>query len=117
MINVNSFFCWCLNPIHVQIERMLNHMPLCHTDQLTLLRDILSSHQTDCCGSVSECEQLERLVKSLMVNANIGQEVKTVLEQVYSYSQNGAGSSNLDGHIEQHQQELSQWVESIDQLS
>jgi YtzH-like protein len=92
-------------------------MPLQYQDQVSLLTDILTNHQTDCCGSVSECEQLERLIKSLLVNSNIDQNVKNVLEQVYSYSQNGINSNNLDNHIESHQQELSQWVENIDQLS
>ncbi len=92
-------------------------MPLGQQDQLNLLKDILSNHQTDCCGSVSECEQLERLVKSLMVNGNINQNVKTVLEEIYEYSQYGINSSQLDNHIESHQNELSQWVHEIDQLS
>jgi hypothetical protein len=92
-------------------------MPISQQDQLNLLKDILSNHQTDCCGSVSECEQLERLVKSLMVNPNIDQSAKTVLENIYYYSQHGINSSQLDNHIELHQQELSQWVNEINQFS
>ena len=46
-------------------------MPLQYQDQVSLLKDILTNHQTDCCGSVSEYEQLERLIKSLLVNSNI----------------------------------------------
>ena len=75
-------------------------MPLQYQDQVSLLKDILTNHQTDCCGSVSEYEQLERLIKSLMVNSNISQEVKPVLEQIYSYSQGGINSSSVDHHIE-----------------
>ena len=86
-------------------------MPLQYQDQVNLLKDILTNHQTDCCGSVSECEQLERLIKSLMVNSNIDQEVKPVLEQIYSYSQDGINSSSVDQHIESHQTQLSQWVD------
>lgn len=92
-------------------------MPLQYQDQVNLLKDILSNHQTDCCGSVSECEQLERLIKSLMVNSNIDQSDKQVLSQIYDYSQSGINASNLDSHIESHQQQLSQWVDNIDQLS
>ena len=88
-------------------------MPLQYQDQVSLLKDILTNHQTDCCGSVSEYEQLERLIKSLMVNSNISQDVKPVLEQIYSYSQGGINSSSLDHHIESHQTQLSQWVRSI----
>lgn len=92
-------------------------MPLDHQDQVNLLKDILSNHQTDCCGSVSECEQLERLVKSLMVNSNINNDVKTVLQEIYDYSQSCINTGNLNQHIETNQQRLSDWVSGIDQFS
>lgn len=92
-------------------------MPLSHQDQVTLLKDILSNHQTDCCGSVAECEQLERLVKSLMVNTQIDQNIKNILEEVYTYSQHGAQTADLDQHITANQDNLSQWVSNIDQFS
>lgn len=92
-------------------------MPLTHQDQVNLLKDILSNHQTDCCGSVSECEQLERLVKSLMVNNNINNNVKSVLQEIYDYSQHGIRSTDLNQHIESNQHQLSDWVNDIDQLS
>jgi hypothetical protein len=92
-------------------------MPLNHDDQVTLLKDILNNHQSDCCGSVAECEQLERLVKSLMVNTQIDQNVKNVLQEVYQYSQHGVGTSDLDQHILSNQANLSSWVSNIDQFS
>lgn len=92
-------------------------MPINHEDQIHLLKDILNNHQTDCCGSISECEQLERLIKSLMINTSIDQNIKAVLEEIYNYSQRGINSSDLDQHIESHQQQLSQWVSNIDQFS
>ncbi|MEH7096570.1 YtzH-like family protein [Neobacillus vireti] len=92
-------------------------MPLSHGDQVTLLKDILNNHQTDCCGSVSECEQLERLVKSLMVNNQIDSNVKNILQEVYQYSQHGTQSADLDQHILSNQENLSQWVNDIDQFS
>jgi len=92
-------------------------MPLSHHDQVTLLKDILSNHQTDCCGSVAECEQLERLVKSLMVNTQVDQNVKSVLQEVYDYSQQGAQTSNLNQHILSNQENLSQWVTDIGSFS
>ncbi|MCP3741101.1 YtzH-like family protein [Rossellomorea sp. BNER] len=88
-------------------------MPLNHQDQVQLLTDILSNHQTDCCGSISECEQLERLVKSLMVNSNIQENIKPVLEEIYQYSQHGINSHSLDDHILSNQQKLSQWVDNM----
>jgi YtzH-like protein len=92
-------------------------MPLSHQDQVTLLKDILNNHQTDCCGSVAECEQLERLVKSLMVNEQVDQNVKNILLEVYEYSQHGAGTADLDQHILSNQENLSDWVSNIDQFS
>ena len=92
-------------------------MPLSHHDQVTLLKDILSNHQTDCCGSVAECEQLERLIKSLMVNNQVDQNVKSILQEVYHDSQAGAQTADLDGHITAHQENLSQWVDDIGQFS
>jgi hypothetical protein len=92
-------------------------MPLNNQDQVNLLKDILNNHQTDCCGSVAECEQLERLVKSLMVNNDIHDNVKNVLQEVYTYSQSGINTSNLDDHITTNQAHLAQWVNDIDQFS
>ncbi|CAM3765571.1 YtzH-like family protein [Mesobacillus zeae] len=92
-------------------------MPLNHTDQVNLLKDILSNQQSDCCGSVAECEQLERLIKSLMVNADISQNVRPILEEIYIYSQNGKNTADLDEHINAHQDQLSSWVENIGEFS
>jgi hypothetical protein len=92
-------------------------MPLNHQHQVSIIKDILSNQQTDCCGSVSECEQLERLVKSLMVNTQIDQNVKKILEEVYKYSQHGTQTSDLEQHILSNQENLSQWVQNIDQFS
>ncbi|QQZ11455.1 YtzH-like family protein [Heyndrickxia vini] len=88
-------------------------MPLSHLDQITLLKDILNNHQVDCCGSVSECEQLERLVKSLMTDPHINDSVKSVLQEVYDYSQNGQYTQHLNSHIESNQENLSQWVDQM----
>ena len=92
-------------------------MPLSHEHQVTLLKDILTNHQSDCCGSVAECEQLERLVKSLMVNTQVDQNVKNILQEVYQYGQHGAETADLDQHISSNQENLSQWVNDIDQFS
>ncbi len=89
------------------------HLALSHRDQLTLLTDILYDHQTDCCGSVSECEQLERLVKSLLVNPAVANDMKQTLTDVYSYSQAGKYAQHLDDHIEAHQNKLEEWVDQL----
>ncbi|WP_088043158.1 YtzH-like family protein [Bacillus sp. EAC] len=92
-------------------------MPLNHEHQLTILRDILMNHQSDCCGTVSECEQLERLVQSLLTNDQVTDDVKSMLNDVYYYSQSGKYSSDLDQHITSHQNQLSQWVTDFDSYS
>jgi hypothetical protein len=114
---VNSFFVFKKeNDVRFLYERVYG-MPLDSHYQMQLLKDILSNHQTDCCGSVSECEQVERLVKSLMVNADINENIKPVLQEIYQYSQSGAGSSDLGSHITSNRQNLSQWVTDMDQFS
>lgn len=92
-------------------------LPIQYSDQVSLLKDILSEHQSECCGTVAECEQLERVIKSLMVNSNTDGQVKDVLEKVYFYSQSGRNSASLDQHIESHQSQLSQWIQDIDSYS
>jgi YtzH-like protein len=92
-------------------------MPLNHEHQLEILKDILMNHQSDCCGTVSECEQLERLIQSLLVNDQITDDVKSKLNDVYYYSQTGKYASDLDQHITSHQNQLSQWVTDIDSFS
>ncbi|WP_445489398.1 YtzH-like family protein [Niallia sp. 03133] len=92
-------------------------MPINHEHQINLLKDILNNHQSDCCGSVSECEQLERLITSLKVNGNIDQNILPILEEIHQYSQKGIQSSNLNHHIGSYQDQLSQWVDDINGLS
>ncbi|MGP7818404.1 YtzH-like family protein [Niallia sp. 01092] len=92
-------------------------MPINHEDQINLLKDILNNHQSDCCGSVSECEQLERLITSLKENGNIDQNILPTLEEIHQYSQKGIQSSNINDHIGSYQGQLSQWVDNINALS
>ncbi len=89
-------------------------MPIQYNDQLNLIKDILSEHQSECCGTVAECEQLERVVKSLMANTSTDQQTKAILENIYTYSQSGKNSTSLNQHIQSHQNELSQWIQDID---
>jgi hypothetical protein len=92
-------------------------MPLNHEHQMTVLKDILTNHQCDCCGTIAECEQMERIIKSLMTNDNVADDTRTMLNDVYYYSQSGKYSPDLDQHISNHQNELSQWISGIDSLS
>lgn len=91
-------------------------MPLSQHNQLTLLTDILNNHQSDCCGSVAECEQVERLVKSLLTNSEVSDDLKPILNEIYQYGQNGKYTSDLDNHITAHQGQLSQWVNNVNEF-
>ncbi|EOR23837.1 YtzH-like family protein [Cytobacillus oceanisediminis] len=92
-------------------------MPINHEHQLTLLADILSNQQTDCCGSVAECEQIERLITSLRTNDQIDQNILPILEEIHRYSEQGVNASDLDNHIHSYQDQLSQWVDGINNFS
>lgn len=92
-------------------------MPLNYQNQLSVLKDILSEHQSDCCGTVSECEQMERLAKSMLANAQTKEEVKKTLENIYYYSQTGKGSSELNQYIQTNQANLTQWMDELHTLS
>ncbi|NRG44912.1 YtzH-like family protein [Bacillus sp. CRN 9] len=91
-------------------------MPISQKDQLSLLQDILTNHSSDACGSVSECEQLERLVQSLMLQNDLQEDMLPILEEVHKYSQDGIQAKNLNTHIEASKQNLSQWVDDMIQL-
>ncbi|APH04039.1 YtzH-like family protein [Bacillus weihaiensis] len=92
-------------------------MPIQYQDQLNLLKDILTEHQADCCGTVAECEQLERVIKSLMMNDQANQNIKDVLQNVYSYSQAGVNTKELNEHIQAHQHQLTNWIDEINTFS
>ena len=92
-------------------------MPLGYNDQMSVLKDILSNHQSDCCGTVSECEQIQRLIKSMLGNEITNEQVKSTLYNIYDYSQSAKNTQHLDQHIQTNQQNLSQWVSELDSLS
>ncbi|WP_349408204.1 YtzH-like family protein [Pseudalkalibacillus sp. SCS-8] len=89
-------------------------MPLQVTDQLSLLMDILRSHQLDQCGSSSECAQIERLTNSLLQNPQTPLELRETLTSIQSYSKSGVQSLALDQHITGYQNELTQWMSVLE---
>lgn len=105
------------NKIKAVNKKEGEEMPLSYEHQISLLKDILSNQQMDCCGSIAEYEQVGRIVKSLMVNTNINDQVKNLLTDIYDYSHNGISSKDLEGHITSNQDNLTYWVNEINQLS
>lgn len=92
-------------------------MSLTHNNQMQLLEDILHNHLEDCCGTVSEYQQLDRLVQALMQNQEIPEQMRPLLENIHAYCQSGYQAANIDNHIHSHQAQLSQWVGEIDTFS
>lgn len=98
--------------VQIEIERK-SKMPLQTSDQVRLLADLLQNQQTDCCGSNQECEQMERLVQSLLSNPNTAQEMKSILEDISVYSKSGSTTQELDQHITSYQSNLGDWASQL----
>ncbi|RST76446.1 hypothetical protein D4T97_006700 [Siminovitchia acidinfaciens] len=92
-------------------------MSLSYENQIELLKDIMMNHLEDSQGSVSECSQIGRLVKSLLANQQVDHQLTPVLQEIYAYCQTGSRTPSLDSHINEHQEHLSQWIEDMDQFS
>ncbi|MCF6138328.1 YtzH-like family protein [Pseudalkalibacillus berkeleyi] len=89
-------------------------MPLQVTDQLSLLMDILRSHQLDQCGSNSECAQIQRLTNSLLQNPQTPLELRETLTSIQTYSQGGNSAPSVDQHVMGYQNELNQWMNVLE---
>lgn len=92
-------------------------MPLNAEHQMNIVKDILSNHQSDCCGTVAECEQVERLIQSMLAKGHASTDVQATLQNVYKYTQDAKSAAHLDEHIQTNQQNLSQWVQELSTLS
>ncbi len=92
-------------------------MTISKEHNLTLLRDILAGHHEDCCASVAEYEQANRVIDNLMLNHSLNADTAAILQEIQGYCQNGASLSSHDDHIEHHHESLSSWVDHIDGLS
>ncbi|MBM7572824.1 YtzH-like family protein [Aquibacillus albus] len=89
-------------------------MSLNVNDQLHVLYDLLSEHSEECCGSVSECQQIKRIVHSIMANHSIDNEqLLQLLPEIYNYGRQGELVQNLDEHITLNQQNIKNWVNVI----
>lgn len=87
-------------------------MPLNEHHQLTIIQDILTNHQLDCCGTTAECQQVERLIQSLL-EKQVDENIKSTLLDVYNYCQHGQYTKDLNEHIHQNQENLSLWIDNI----
>ncbi|UFT98150.1 YtzH-like family protein [Radiobacillus kanasensis] len=89
-------------------------MSLTVQDQLRVLQDLLSEHCEECCGRISECQQIKRIVQSVMANESIdNEELLQLLPEIYNYGRQGEIAQNLDEHITTNQENLQNWVHTI----
>lgn len=85
--------------------------------QLSVLLDLLSEHSEECCGSVSECKQINRLVQSMIAKNSINdQQLAQLLPDIYNYSRQGEMVQDLDDHITSNQTNLKSWVNVIENV-
>ncbi|CDQ39272.1 MULTISPECIES: YtzH-like family protein [Virgibacillus] len=93
-------------------------MTLNTNNQLTLLIDLLDEQKGECCGHVSEYQQISRLVQSLMNNNNVtDQELLRILPEIYSYGKDGEIVENIEDHITANDQNLASWLHALHQTS
>ncbi|MDC3415805.1 YtzH-like family protein [Aquibacillus salsiterrae] len=90
-------------------------MTLNVNDQLHVLYDLLTEQSEDCCGSISECQQIKRIVQSIMAKNSVNnQELAQILPEIYHYGRQGELAQNLDEHISANQENIKNWVQAID---
>ncbi|WP_339228563.1 YtzH-like family protein [Oceanobacillus sp. FSL K6-2867] len=91
-------------------------MTLSVNNQLTLLYDILDEQQADCCASVSEYEQIIRLVESMIKNNSItNEQLLKLLPDIYYYGRQGVSAQNLPDHITAHKKNMDDWINALKQ--
>ncbi|WP_080875054.1 YtzH-like family protein [Oceanobacillus timonensis] len=85
-------------------------------NKLQLLCDILDEHQSGSCVSLNEHAQLERLAASLLAHENLsGQDIQNVLTNIQQYGKDGTAASDLSMHIDNHQEQFSHWINTVQQ--
>ncbi len=93
-------------------------MTLTVHNQLRLLQDILSEQTEDCCGEISEYQQIKRLVQAMMANNSISDEqLLQLLPEIYNYGRQGEIAQNDAEHITTNQENIETWVSAIQRTS
>ncbi|MFD1415665.1 YtzH-like family protein [Oceanobacillus jeddahense] len=91
-------------------------MQLSIQNKLQLLCDILDEHQTDSSVSPNEHAQLERLAASILAQKELSdQDIQNVLTSIHLYGKEGAASSDLAKHINNHQDQFRDWIDTVQQ--
>ncbi|MFD1453658.1 MULTISPECIES: YtzH-like family protein [Oceanobacillus] len=91
-------------------------MQLSIENKLQLLCDILDEHQSNSYGSPNEYAQLERLTASILAKKDLSdQDIQDVLTSIHQYGKTGTGVSDCARHIENHQDQISRWINTVQQ--
>ncbi|WP_066195079.1 MULTISPECIES: YtzH-like family protein [Gracilibacillus] len=89
-------------------------MSLTTNHQLDLLHDLLSLQCEEGNGTISECEQISRLIRSLQQQESMqNTSLYALLATIDDYSSTGTNCSNLQQHIEKHQTVINEWLPQI----
>ncbi|MFD2761892.1 YtzH-like family protein [Lentibacillus juripiscarius] len=93
-------------------------MTLTVHNQLQLLHDILTEQTEDCCGAISEYQQIKRLVQSMMADNSISDDqLLQLLPEIYNYGRQGEIAHNDEEHVRTNQTNIDTWVNAISGLS
>lgn len=93
-------------------------MALTTKDQMNVLYDLLSEHAQDCCGSVSEYQQIQRLARALLSKKAIdNDDFLQALPHIYDYGLNGEQTDNDAQFVSSNQAQLNEWVNSIQNIN
>ncbi|UJL45109.1 YtzH-like family protein [Virgibacillus sp. NKC19-16] len=93
-------------------------MALTVNNQLILLQDILDEQSTDVTGSVSEYQQIKRLVRKLTENNSITDEqLLKLLPEIYNYGNQGEIAKNSPEHITTNRHNIENWLSAIQQTT
>ncbi|GAA0433674.1 MAG: YtzH-like family protein [Bacillota bacterium] len=91
-------------------------MTLNVNNQLTLLKDLLDEQKLDCCGNVSEYQQITRIVQSLMNNSNVtDKQLMQLLPEIHYYGKEGEKTQDIEQHITANNDNLNNWINAIHQ--
>ena len=93
-------------------------MPLTTKDQMNVLYDLLSEQAEECCGSVSEYQQIQRLARSLLSKkATNNDDFLQMLPQIYDYGRDGEATEDDNQYVTSNQAQLNEWVHSIQNIN
>lgn len=89
-------------------------MTLTVHNQLKLLHDILDEQVAEHSGSISEYQQIKRLVQAMMANNKIeNEQLLQRLPEIYHYGLQGEVVQCLTEHIVTNKENIEQWKTAI----